>query len=242
MMPISVVLLSLGPLVGSLLFAGAVSAQPAPANPATGLGRVFTTGLDKLGLVFKGIGSLAGGDEAGSVWRIDLRTGEKRRVGVSSDLTWPVPSFDGAAVYALQGRQVVRMAVADGHEVPIGAPSDWRKLIGVLPDGMVLGFVEDDPRPRPALLSADGKREELPPPADEAERRRNGALLQQGRDYADGVRLEVRDSQRGGRGRDVFLVSGAEVKNLTDCGDDYCGQPSRSADGSVIFFIQRSRQ
>ena len=36
-----------------------------------------------------------------------------------------------------------------------------------------------------------------------------GALLQEGRDYADGTRLEVQDSARGGRGRDVFLIDSA---------------------------------
>src|SRR5262249_18486721 len=153
------------------------------------------------------------------------RTGTKRRIGVSGDLAWPVPSFDGATVFALQGRQVVRILVTNGLESPLGAPADWRKLVGVLPDGTILGFVEDDPRPRPALLAPDGRREELAPPADETERRRNGALLQQGRDYADGARLEVRESQRGGRGRDVFLINGAESRNLTDCGDDRCAQP-----------------
>jgi hypothetical protein len=241
MMPISMVLLSFGPVLGSLLFAGAVAAQPAPANPATGLGRVFSAGLDRLGLVFKGIGSLAGGDETGAVWRVDLRTGEKRRIGAASDVAWPVPSPDGAAVFALQGRQVIRIGVADGQASPLGVPADWRKLIGALPDGTILGFVADDPRPRPAVLAPDGRRTELPPPADDAERRRNGALLQQGRDYADGVRLEVRDSQRGGRGHDVFLINGAEVRNLTDCGDDSCGQPSRSADGAAVFFIRSAR-
>ena len=241
MIPMSTLFLALGPVLGSLLLVGMAAAQPAPANPATGVGRVFSAGLDKLGLVFKGIGSLAGGDETGAVWRVDLRTGEKRRIGVSSDLAWPVPSFDGAAVFALQGRQVVRISVTSGHESPFGLPADWRKLVGVLPDGTVLGFVEDDPRPRPAFLVPDGKRVELPLPADEAERRRNGALLQQGRDYADGARLEVRESQRGGRGRDIFLINGAESRNLTDCGDDYCAQPSRSADGATVFFVQRSR-
>jgi hypothetical protein len=137
----------------------------------------------------------------------------------------------------LPGRQVLRIAVADGTETAIGVPADWRKLLGVLPDRTVLGFVEDDPRPRPALLAPDGGRRDLPPPVDDAERKRNGILLQEGRDYADGTRLEVRDSSRGGRGRDLFLIDGAGATNLTDCGDDFCGQPARSQDGLTIFYI-----
>jgi hypothetical protein len=121
-------------------------------------------------------------------------------------------------------------------------PADWRKLLGVLPDGTILGFVEDDPRPRPALLAPDGSRLELPPPADDAERKRNGALLQEGRDYADGTRLEVRDSERGGRGRDVFLIGSPAPVNLTDCGDDLCGQPSRPLNGLEVFYIRGERQ
>jgi len=77
-------------------------------------------------------------------------------------------------------------------------------------------------------------------PADEPERRRNGVLLQEGRDYSDGSRLEVRDSERGGRGRDVFLIGVAGVRNLTDCGDDFCGQPSRSQDGLRIFYVREA--
>jgi hypothetical protein len=227
--------------LGSLLLAGAVAAQPPPASPtASGgaTGRVFAAGLNMLGLVFNGIGSLAGGPSAGAVWRVDVRTGERRRIGHAEDLAWPVSSADGTVVYALRGRQVVSIAVADGLETPVGAPADWRKLIGVLRDGTVLGFIEDDPRPRPALLGPDGKLTELPAPVDDAERQRNGALLQEGRDYADGTRLEVRDSERGGRGRDVFLIGIAGSQNLTDCGDDFCGQPSRSQDALAVFYIR----
>src|SRR5262249_12461574 len=151
-----------------------------------------------------------------------------------------VSSPDGTGVYALHGRQVVRIAIADGKETPIGEPAEWRKLLGVLSDGTVLGFIEDDPRPRPALLGPDRKLTDLPPPADDAERRRNGALLQEGRDYADGTRLEVRDSERGGRGRDVFLIDTGS-RNLTDCGDDFCGQPSRSQDALTVFYVRRPR-
>jgi hypothetical protein len=227
--------------LGSFLLAAAVAAQSPPAAPAApqgAMGRVFAAGLDMLGLVFRGIGSLAGGATAGAIWRVDLDTGERRRVGHAADLAWPVPSPDGASIYALRGRQVLRITIADGLETRVGQPAGWRKLLGVLPDGTVLGFIEDEPRPRPALLGPDGGRSELPPPADDAERKRNGALLQEGRDYADGTRLEVRDSQRGGRGRDVFLIEGTRARNLTDCGDDACGQPARSHDAHTVFYIR----
>jgi hypothetical protein len=219
--------------MAALLIGGTAS-----ANAPGGLGRVFSAGLDKLGIVFKGIGSLAGGAGQGAVWRVDIRSGERRRIGNTTDLAWPVPSPDGRSVFVLRGRQVVRLVVDDGRETPVGSPADWRKLLGVLPDGTVLGFVEDDPRPRPALLQPDGSRADLPPPADDAERKRNGALLQEGHDYADGSRLEVRDSARGGRGRDVFLVDGAGARNLTDCGDDLCGQPARAQDGLAVFYMR----
>jgi len=122
------------------------------------------------------------------------------------------------------------------------APADWRKLPGVLPDGAIIGFVEDDSFPRPALLSPNSERTELRPPSDDDQRRQIGVLLQEARGYADGARLEVRDSERGGRGRDVFLIEGVSERNLTDCGDYYlCGQPARSMDGATIFYIRGPR-
>jgi hypothetical protein len=228
--------------LGSLLFAGVLAAQPLAVSPATGGGAasVFARGLKMLGLVFTGIGSLAGGATTGAIWQVDIRTGERRRISHAANLAWPVPSPDRSTVYALRSGHLVRITVADGAEAPAGTPPNWRKLLGVLPDGTVLGFVDDDPRPRPALLAPGGGRTELDPPANEGERERNGILLQEGREYADGSRLEVRDSERGGRGRDVFLIGGARPRNLTDCGDDFCGQPSRSQDGLGVFYIRAS--
>jgi hypothetical protein len=226
---------------GSVLLIGAVLAQPpSTASGASGgrMARVFAAGLEQLSLVFKGIGSLGGGATSGEIWRLDLRTGERRRIGNTADLAWPVPSPDGTAVYALRDSQVLRIPIAGGGETPIGAPADWRKLLGILPDGTVLGFVEGEPRPRPALMTPDGGHVDLVAPVDEAEQKRNGALLQEGRDYADGVRLEMRDSTRGGRGRDVFLIDHTGARNLTDCGDDFCGQPARSQDGVTIFYVR----
>ena len=239
MMLRSAALVSAASSLGALLLAAALAAEPpSPAQGSGAIARLFQAGLAQLGLVFRGIGSLAGGPAVGAVWRLDLRTGERRRISMTADLAWPVPSPDGTVVYALRGRQVVRITAADGRETPVGEPTDWRKLLGVLSDGTLLGFVEDDPRPRPALLAPDGGRSELPPPASDEERKRNGALLQERRDYADGTWLEVRDSERGGRGRDVFLVRAARSENLTDCGDDHCGEPSRSLDGLQVFYVR----
>ena len=229
----------------SLLLAGAVLAQT-PVTPQaareSGLKRVFSAGLNSLKLVFTGIGSLGSGtDTTGAVWRIDLRDGASRRIGNADDLAWPVASPDGLAVFAVRKRQVVRIAIADGSETPVGAPADWRTLLGVAPDGSVLGVVEGDPWPRQAMLAPDGQRSELPPPENDDERKQIGLLLQQARSYADGVRLEVRDSERGGRGRDVFLIDGARQRNLSNCGDELCVQPSRSPGGDHVLFIRAPR-
>jgi hypothetical protein len=228
-----------------LLLTEAAFAQTSAATQASresALRQIFAAGLDSLRLVLVGIGSLGGGTEAGgAVWRVDIRNGEARRIGRAADLTWPVSSPDGLAVFALRGRQMVKITGSDGSETLIGAPANWRKLIGVAPDGTVLGFVEDDPRPRPALLGPDGQLAVLQAPADDSERKRNGLLLQEMRDYSDGVRLEVRDSERGGRGRDIFFVQGPKQRNLSDCADDLCLQPSRSGDGQYVFFIRAPR-
>lgn len=232
---------SLGLAASLVLVATAVAQSPAAA-PQAGWMETFSGGLQRLGLLFSDFASLASGPASGEVWRFDKTTGTRRRIGAASDLSWPAPSSDGASVYALRGSQVFRIVVSDGREAPVGAPADWRKLLGADPeDGTVIGLVDDDPFPRPALLGPDGKRTDLPPPSDDAERKQVGVLLQEARSYADGTRLEVRDSERGGRGRDVFLIQGASERNLSDCGDDLCGQPARSIDGAIFFYIRSAR-
>ena len=230
------------PLAATLMLTGAVMAQSPPAAPqAPRVQRTFTEGLKRLGLLFSAVGSLASGPGAGEIWLFDKRTGERRRIGAAANLSWPVPSGDASAVYALRDRQVVRLSVSNGEETPVGAPADWRKLLGVLPDGTIIGLIADDPFPRPALLAQDGERTDLPPPKAKDERKQIGVLLQEQRAYADGARLEVQDSERGGRGRDVFLIEGARSQNVSDCGDDLCGQPARSIDGMMFFYVRGVR-
>ncbi len=223
-------------LAGGVLAAGTTKAQP-PSDAG-----FLANAIARLGMVFRGIGSLAGGPSAGEVWRVTLPSGTRHRVGSANDLAWPVPTPDGRSVYALRGQQVVRVMTEGGGETAIGTPAPWRKLVGVLPDGAILGFIIDEPRPRPAVLSPGSVRTELPAPATAEDRQLNAALLQDGHDYADNTRLEVRASFRGGRGRDVFLVApDGTARNLSDCGDDLCGQPSRGTDGSAVFYVRAPR-
>jgi hypothetical protein len=233
--------LSSASLASAMLAAALAAQSPTAAPQEASMHRTFSEGLKRLGLLFSDIGSLASGPEAGEIWKLDKRTGKRRRIGEAADLSWPAPSPDGTAVYALRGAQVICIVVADGSETPVGSPAEWRKLLGVLPDGVIIGFVEEEPFPRPALLSKDGKRTDLPPPADDGERRQVGVLLQEARSYADGARLEVRNSERGGRGRDVFLVEGGTERNLSDCGDDLCGQPARAIDGETFYYVRGAR-
>lgn len=229
-------------LAASLILAVTAAAQSPRPAPQPRWTQTFYNGVKRLGLLFSNVGSLASGPSAGEIWRFDKKTGKRRRIGSASDLSWPTPSADGATVYALRGGQAVRIATADGQEATVGAPADWRKLLGVDPDdGTVIGLIEDDPFPRPALLDPNGERTDLSPPSDDEQRKEIGVLLQESRSYADGARLEVRDSERGGRGRDVFLIERERQRNLTDCGDDLCGQPARSIDGATFFYIRSPR-
>ena len=58
----------------------------------------------------------------------------------------------------------------------------------------------------------------------------------------DGRELRVERSARGGRGFDVFLVSGNVARNLSDCGDDTCGQPSLSPQSQRALYIRAGRR
>ncbi len=66
-------------------------------------------------------------------------------------------------------------------------------------------------------------------------------LMQEARSYTGGIALVVDRSERGGRGFDVFLRTDDDSYNLSDCGDDSCGQPSLSADRRRVLFILRPR-
>jgi hypothetical protein len=113
----------------SLILVGTVAAQsPSAAPQASWMQRTFSDGLKRLGLLFSDIGSLAGGPATGEVWQVDKRTGERRRIGAASDLSWPAPSPDGSAAYTLRGRQVLRIAISGGQETLVGVPADLAQI------------------------------------------------------------------------------------------------------------------
>jgi hypothetical protein len=227
------------PMMLLLLSASANSqpASPQAATPQSSVAQAFWSGLGQINMLFKAAGSLASGATNGAVWRLDLASGNRQRIGTGDTLSWPVAATGTSPVFALHGRQLVRLGT-DGTETPAGNDTAWRKLLGVLPDGSVLGFVAGEPRARPALLSPDGSVQVLPPPESDEDRQRESFALQEERDYADGTRLRIRRSERGGQGFDIFLIKDGTQRNLTDCGNARCGQPSLSADGTALLYIR----
>jgi hypothetical protein len=218
---------------------GAARASPTASEEST-LAQAFWAGIDYLGLTFKAVGNLGAGADRGRVWIIDLATGEGRQVSSADDLAWPVLGLDGSTIFALRGVQAVRLTWPDGEIAPVGPEADWRKLVGVDGSGDLLGFVTGRPRAQPALMSEDGRLLLLPQPETEQDRAHVSMLLQENHAYADGRQLLVMRSQRGGRGYDITFGTGAALKNLSDCGDDACGQPSLSPDGRYVLYIRAS--
>lgn len=220
-------------LVGAL---GTVGASP-PTSDNSIAASTFWAGIDYLGMIFKAVGSLGGGAESGRVWIVDLATGQRHPVSNDNDLAWPVLGPDGSTIFALRGRQVVRLTSHGGETVAVGPAAEWRKLVGVDQAGDVLGLLAGRPWAQPVLLTGKGELLRLPQPETEQQKTRVSMLLQEDRIYADGRQLMVTRSQRGGRGYDVNLAVNGATRNLSDCGDDACGQPSLSPDGGYVLYI-----
>ena len=83
-----------------------------------------------------------------------------------------------------------------------GRPADWHKLLGVAPNGLLLGLVADGALGRPATLSPSGELTLFPRPDSDDERRRIALLQQESRRFEDGYELRV---DRSGRSFDVYL-------------------------------------
>lgn len=215
----------------------AVAEPPASPTEACALRNAFWCGVRTLHIMFKFIGSLSGGTDHGAVWQFDLVTGAHSRMAAGEAFAWPVRASDGR-IFALRDGALVVLAGAD-----VAKPSadiTWRKLIGVDEQGAVLGLVRQAQGPVPALLSAEGVLSVAPVDVAGDERAQVLALLQEDRAYTDDRALLVARSERGGRGFDVYYVAGATRRNISDCGDDACGQPALSGDGRYVLYIRAS--
>lgn len=220
----------------------AMGQATAPPDPATaGLEHMFWSGIEALHMTFRAIGTLSGGPDRGAVWQFDAGSHTCTRVGSGTALAWPVQGSDSRVVFALHEGEVVEISLPDGVETKVGPKAAWRKLIGVAPDNTILGLVQDADGTRPALLTRGGELSILPAGTTDADRNRISLLLQEDRPYGADRRLVVARSERGGRGFDVYYITGGERLNASDCGDDACGQPSLSLDQSRILDIRSAQ-
>ncbi len=140
-------------------------------------------------------------------------------------------------MFALKGKQPVQVRTSGQQDMDFGPQATWRKLVGVAPDGTILGLIAQPASVRPALLTVDGRLSILPEPSTDEEKERISALLKEDRRYTEGL-MEVSRSKRGGRGFDVLYTIGQQTLNVSDCGDDLCGQPSLSPDGQHVLYVR----
>lgn len=222
------------------------AAAPPPPSTATAPSSTWSNGfwaaLEKLGVVFKSISDLGAGADGGQVWIVDVASGIQHRIVTPASVAWPVFGRDGHTVFALLDGRVVRLSILGGDPVPLGSAMGWRKLLGVDAENNVVGFIAARPRVSPAMLTPTGELRVFPLPESDSERERVSLLLQENRAYADGSELIVKRSTHGGRGYDISLVTKSSNKTLSDCGDDYCGQPSLSPDRRYVVYVRTSPQ
>jgi hypothetical protein len=180
--------------------------------------------------------------EAGQVWITEIDgarpTGATRALGPFTNLSWPVIGPD-SEVYALGDGGVVRLTGTGEKSTLPNSSAPWVKLVGVGDDGSILGIMDDPPFGKIAILSPKGELTTGTSPVSAEDRERQAALLQESRTFADGRRLSISYSTRGGRGSDIFMAGpDGPTANLSDCGDDACGQPSISPDGKWVAWIR----
>jgi hypothetical protein len=180
--------------------------------------------------------------ETGQVWIAEVDgirpIGATRALGPLTNLSWPVFGPDGD-VYALGDNGVVRLTGTGEQNSLPNSSAPWVKLVGVGHDSSILGIMDDPPFGKIAILSPKGELTVGASPVSAEDRERQAALLQESRTFADGRRLSISYSARGGRGSDIFIAGPhGPTTNLSDCGDDACGQPSISPDGKWVAWIR----
>lgn len=202
--------------------------------------------IDYLHVTFENIGSLGDNVVAyGQIWSVEFDTSGKpakpNKISEASNLAWPVLAPKGQTIYAIQQDRIVQLSDSGQPITEVDNQKQWIKLFGVTEHGDILGMIYEDGKSILATLQADRKIILSPAPKSEEEQERKSILEQENRAYAGNRSLHVERSTRGGRGFDVFFKTGELVVNLSDCGDDRCGQPSLSPDFRRVFYVRKSR-
>lgn len=206
----------------------------------------FATLAEQLYMAFESIASLGDGDvENGQLWavRIDVsgKPMDSERYGTMSDLSWPVIAPDGATIYTLQEGKVIKLSNDYNSTVVINSNAMWIKLLGVTKDGDILGLVYADNQPRPARILKTGDLLISPVVNSAEDKKKLSRLMHESRSYSNGNALYIDRSERGGRGFDVYFKTGDDTFNVSDCGDDKCGQASFAPDNNLVLFIRQTR-
>jgi len=223
----------------TLLGLAVAFAEPASSETEKSrLERIFWGGIDALHIIFSSLGTLSGGADRGALWQFDIDTHNRSRIASGDSFAWPVQGADSQIIFALRGGQVVKVGVTNGHETGLGPEAPWRKLLGVGSDQTVFGLVEQAHGVQPAVLTYEGALSLLPPGDIAADEKRISLLLQEDRIYSENRRLVSTRSERGGRGFDVYYITDRERLNVSDCGDDACGQPALSLDERHVLYIR----
>ena len=206
----------------------------------------FSSIVNYLNITFEAIGSLAGGDEeGGQLWLAEIGNSgtlnAPERISEFTDLNWPVIGPDNTTIYALQNKQIIKLNRKGELLNVYSSNYPWVKLIGVNKDNSVLGLIMDDSKTKPAMLLNEKEQIIIESNMSDEDSYNKSVLLQETRTYADGRKLFVDRSERGGRGFDIFYKFDNNVINISDCGHDTCTQPSLSSDFNFVLYIKQPR-
>lgn len=223
--------------VGAVLRSEAPTAEliPAEVEVAADEPSFLAAVSDRMGRTLDNLGALSNSEGlSGRIFeaRLDFDGTVRESSPIGPEgiaLSWPVVGEDGA-IYALQDNVLVRVD-ADAAEVRDGR-LHWRKLIGVLPSGAIVGLADVDGTSSGAVLNPNGEISTVPlsPTAF-------STLLAETYKHSSGDILEVNRSARGGQGLDVYLIRGDRRTDLSGCGNNRCVQPSMAPSRTLVLYV-----
>ncbi|HEV2133488.1 MAG TPA: hypothetical protein VGR47_04440 [Terracidiphilus sp.] len=243
----------------SLLLASAMPAQAGKNNAKSGSGppqkskNFIDWVLDFLSISYtpgtqKGPAS---GVANGQIWVADLRNGSTHPRSLSGSFRSPVFLAGSGDILALRGNDVVRISSADGNARKLYSVDGILKLVGAgsHDPGKVLVLLRNETgsHPRLGLLAVDaGSIIDLPYDENSSEDLEFVEELE-GWSHTYGknrvyVKRQTKEALAGTvEWTDVFVSApGQQALNVSRCDGTNCGQPSMSADGSLLAYVKEN--